>query len=95
MDHLSLSFNKRFLKELNGIRKFIAKDSEQRAEKFVGRIYDRCLDLKIFPAACRPSKYILKSDTRDLIVDGYVIPYRIIANTIYILGIFKENAWSE
>lgn len=90
---MQIKFNQKFLDELNEIRNFIALDSLDRAENFVQNIKEKCLNLKILPNANRPNKVVLKPNARDLIVDGYVIPYVIFDETIFVLGIFKQNEW--
>jgi len=50
-------------------------------------------DLKDMPVAHRPSQKVKKSNARDLIFKGYVIPYLIADSEILILGIYKANEW--
>ncbi|QQF51332.1 type II toxin-antitoxin system RelE/ParE family toxin [Campylobacter fetus] len=90
---MQIEFNVRFLDELNEIKIFIAKDSQQRANIFIDNILKRCLNLKIFPLACRSSKKVKDTNARDLIFKGYVIPYLIDDDKIIVLGIYKSNKW--
>ena len=85
----------RFLTELETVVDFIAQDSWKRAEKFANELNSKIMELPRFPYKCRQS---LKSDDaaiRELIYEGYVIPYRVdsVKGMIVILGIFSENEW--
>ncbi|CUU77915.1 type II toxin-antitoxin system RelE/ParE family toxin [Campylobacter hyointestinalis] len=90
---MQIKFNARFFDELNDIKIFIAKDSNKRADIFIDEILKHCLDLKLFPYACRSSKKVKSKNARDLIYKGYVIPYLIDDEVIIILGIYKANQW--
>ena len=85
----------RYLVELENILCFIAEDSLTRALEFAEKLNDKVLNLDKMPYKNRSS---LKSDDcniRDLVVYGYVIPYRInlTKNRIEVLGIFSSNEW--
>ncbi len=85
----------RYLDELEAILHFIAEDSLTQALAFADRLNVIILDLASMPWRCRPS---LKSDdanVRDLVFEGYVIPYRInpARDRIEVLGIFNQNRW--
>ena len=90
---MHVKFHHRFFDELNTIKEFIAKDSVNRANSFVDDVFNKCLDLKDTPTAQRLSQKVKKNNARDLIFKGYVIPYLIDDEVIYILGIYKANEW--
>ena len=90
---MHVKFHNRFFDELSTIKEFIAKDSASRASSFVDEVFSKCLNLKDTPTAHRPSQKVKKSNARDLIFKGYVIPYLIDDEVIYILGIYKANEW--
>ena len=90
---MRVRFHNRFFDELNAIKEFIAKDSASRANGFVDEVFGKCLDLKDMPVAHRPSQKVKKSNARDLIFKGYVIPYLIADSEILILVIYKANEW--
>ena len=48
---------------------------------------------KNMPLAHRLSQKVKKDNARDLIFKGYVIPYLIESETIYVLGIYGANEW--
>lgn len=90
---MHVKFHNRFFDELSTIKEFIAKDSVSRANSFVDEVLSKCLDLKDTPTAHRPSQKVKKSNARDLIFKGYVIPYLVDDEVIYVLGIYKANEW--
>lgn len=53
------------------------------------------LDLPHFPYKCRQSQKSTDINIRELVFEGYIIPYRVDAlkEKIVILGIFSENEW--
>ena len=84
----------RFSAELETIIDFIAQNSFPRAEKFNHNLDAKIEDLPYFPYKYRQSiKSNDDNNLRDLIFNGYVIPYRInvAKDRIEILGIFSEN----
>ena len=93
MANMHVKFHNRFFDELNTIKEFIAKDSVNRANSFVDDVFNKCLDLKDTPTSHRLSQKVKKNNARDLIFKGYVIPYLIDDEVIYVLGIYKANEW--
>lgn len=92
---MRVKFHSRFFDELDAIKDFITKDSPNRADNFVDEVFRKCLDLKNMPLAHRLSQKVKKDNARDLILKGYVIPYLIESETIYVLGIYGANEWQE
>ncbi|MFA6143671.1 MAG: type II toxin-antitoxin system RelE/ParE family toxin [Sulfurimonas sp.] len=85
----------RFFSELEVIIDFIAQDSFPRAEQFKNNLDDKVQDLPHFPYKCRRSQKSNDESIRDLVFQGYVIPYRVnsVKERIEVLGIFSENEW--
>lgn len=86
--------DKKYLDELEPILDFIAKDSFNRAMKFLTEVDKRINAIPLMPYKYRQSHYHNSKEVRDLIVKGYTIPYLVDENreTIVILEIFK---WSD
>lgn len=93
MDY-KIKYNRNFRHNLNSVYKFIAKDSKNRADDFVGNLLLKIDNIKFMPFSYR--KNAIKSDEniRDLIFKGYVVPFLIKDDTIFILDIYKNNIWS-
>lgn len=88
-----LVYTPRFWRELDAIVDFIDLDSTLRGEKFAQGVQAACETLKFMPYKCRKSLNFNDESVRDLAFKGYVVPYRIKGDYIYILGIYKENQW--
>ncbi len=84
----------RFKKELEEITTFIAIDSLDRAMDFEDELKERLEILISNPYAFRKSTKFNDKHIRDFIFKGYVIPYLIEDDFIYVLGIYKANEWS-
>lgn len=84
----------RFDDEFLSIYDFIAKDSVLRADNFRDELDLRLQNLPNFPFKCRKSVKSNDENLRDLIFNGYVIPYKIYEDKILILGIFNQNSWN-
>lgn len=84
----------KYLTSLEVILDFIAKDSFNRAVKFL-HLLDKHIDqIPNMPYKYRQSYYFDATNVRDLICKGYTIPYLIDIDTqtIVVLDIFK---WSK
>ena len=83
-----------YLKELDAILDYIAKDSLHNALNFIDTLDYHINNLSDMPFKNRQSLYCEDKNTRDFIFKGYTIPYHIdlTNNTIVILDIFK---WSK
>ena len=79
----------RFNRELKAVFDFIAKDSPSRAQGFVSKLLDAVELLSDNPRLGRA----VTDDKRELIAKGYVIPYAIEDDVIYVLGIYGSNEW--
>ena len=85
----------RFNRELKAIFNFIAKDSPSGARAFRDELILKLQTTSANPFMYRKSVSFDDENIRDLIFKGYVIPYLIESETIYILGIYKANEWQE
>ncbi len=83
----------RFIVELDNITTFIAIDSLDRAMEFEDELKEKMKILPSNPYAFRKSIKFDDENIRDFIFKGYVIPYLIEDNIIYLLGIYKTNQW--
>jgi len=85
----------RYLEELETMLGFIAEDSLSRALQFADTLNAQVMVLDTMPYKHRASLKSNDTNVRDLVVKGYVIPYRINKNKnrIEILGIFNQNQW--
>lgn len=90
---MKIIYTDRFSFEIKQIARFIAFDSESRANAFVDNVERACLNLVDMPYKCRKSFKFDDENVRDLIYKGYVVPYLVENECISILGIYKENAW--
>jgi len=79
--------------ELNAILDFIGKDSPKNALNFARKLDAKINDLPHFPYKYRQSPKSTDTTIRELIFEGYIIPYRVDSEKMIILGIFSENEW--
>ena len=79
--------------ELNSILDFIGENNPRNALIFARKLEAKINDLPHFPYKCRQSQKSTDRNIRELIFEGYIIPYRVDAlkEKIVILGIFSEN----
>ena len=88
-----IEYKPKFECELKIIFDFIAKDSLNRAREFRNELIAKIERTAQTPFICRKSINFNDESIRDLIFKGYVIPYFIDDEVIYILGIYKANEW--
>ena len=88
-----IKYKPKFERELKIIFDFIAKDSLSRAREFRNELIAKRERTAQTPFICRKSINFNDESIRDLIFKGYVIPYLIDDEVIYILGIYKANEW--
>jgi hypothetical protein len=74
---------------------YLASDSIAYSIKFQDELEDKIQTIEFFPYKYRKSTKSKDDNVRDLIFNGYVIPYRINIekDKIEIIGIFSENEW--
>ena len=88
-----IKYKPKFERELKIIFDFIAKDSLSRAREFRNELIAKIERTAQAPFICRKSINFNDESIRDLIFKGYVIPYLIDDEVIYVLGIYKANEW--
>ena len=88
-----IEYKPKFERELKTIFDFIAKDSLNRAREFRNELIAKIERTAQTPFICRKSINFNDESIRDLIFKGYVIPYLIDDEVIYMLGIYKANEW--
>lgn len=88
-----IKYKPKFEHELKIIFDFIAKDSLNRAREFRNELIAKIERTAQTPFICRKSINFNDESIRDLIFKGYVIPYLIDDEVIYVLGIYKANEW--
>ena len=88
-----IKYKPKFERELKIIFDFIAKDSLSRAREFRNELIAKIERTAQTPFICRKSINCNDESIRDLIFKGYVIPYLIDDEVIYVLGIYKANEW--
>ena len=81
----------KFEKNLKNLIYYIALDSKSRAKNFRKKLQKSIDSLDYMPYKCRQSYYYNSIEVRDLIIDGYTIPYLIDEekSQIVVLDIFK------
>ena len=96
---MSVVLSQKFQRELRTIAAFIAFDSTVRAKAFAKSVREACAGLDFMPYKFRKSLKFDDENVRDLVFKGYVLPYRVetLGNgtNVYVLGIYKENAWEK
>jgi toxin ParE1/3/4 len=84
------------LSDLIALHAYIARDSERVANETVARIVARAeRQLSRLPESGRPGRI---PKTRELILSGtpYVLPYRIVGDSIHILRVFHSaRRWPD
>lgn len=88
-----IKYKPKFERELKIVFDFIAKDSLNRAREFRNELIAKIERTAQTPFICRKSINFNDESIRDLIFKGYVIPYLIDDEVIYVLGIYKANEW--
>ena len=84
------------LADLDALHTYIAQNNERAAHAMVGRIAARAeRQLSRLPESGHPGRI---AKTRELVVSGtpYILPYRIVGNTIHILRVFHSaRRWPD
>jgi toxin ParE1/3/4 len=76
--------------DLRALRAYIARDNERAANEMVARIVSRTeQQLSTLPKSGRPGRI---PDTRELVLTGtpFILPYRIVGDTIHVLRVFHS-----
>lgn len=88
---MKIAYDKNFADKFKVIWDYIAKDSQNTANKFKRELKLDIEHIPHFPYKYRKSIWFNNENNRDLIFKGYTIPYYIDKETIVILDIFKWN----
>jgi plasmid stabilization system protein ParE len=89
---MRIIYEQQFAIQLKAIVSFIDRDNPAAARSFRNNLKHRIEQLPDNPLACRQSIYFTDSNLRDLIFMGYTAIFRISADEIRLLDIFK---WQE
>ena len=90
---MKILFKSSFVKAMDDILDYIAKDSINRAIKFNEDLHKQFKKIPDMPYKCRKSIYYENKNIRDLVFKGYTITYFIDKNSIVILGILKYKKY--
>jgi len=84
------------MSDLAALHAHIADDNERAADAMVDRVMARAQrQLSRLPESGRPGRI---AKTRELVISGtpYILPYRIVGNTIQILRVFHSaRRWPD
>jgi len=89
---MQIVYEEQFRNQLQEILAFIAKDNPGAARQFRNCLKNRIEQIPEVPLACRKSRYFDDETLRDLVFMGYTVIYRITADQIRMLDLFK---WQE
>ena len=93
---MKLFWTGRALADLDALHAYIAQNNERAAHAMVERIVARVeRQLSRLPESGHPGRI---AKTRELVVSGtpYILPYRIVGNTIHILRVFHSaRRWPD
>lgn len=91
-----LDISNRFVNELNFILDFIKeRDGLDRAVSFHDAIYTQIDKIPFMPFRFRQNIEANDKNIREMVFKGYKVPFRITADKIEILGIYKTNLWNN
>jgi addiction module RelE/StbE family toxin len=88
---MELKWTELAVNDLEGIRDYIAKDSEFYAIRLIERVFQVIEKLKLFPESGRVVQEIDDINIRELILMNYRIIYKIEKDFIYILAIIHGS----
>ena len=76
-------------RDVEEIWNFVAQDSPEAAERFIGRLEEHIETLERFPERCPliPENEILRTHYRHLLYGNYRAVFRIVRKTVYVLRI--------
>ncbi len=84
---MNLQWTEPALRDLQGIRDYIALDKPFYAARFIERIVNTVERLKDFPQIGRMVPEASRNDVRELIFQGYRIVYRSLSDRVQILTV--------
>ena len=90
---MQVVYTSRYKEEIKNLTTFIASYSLQNAIDFEKNLREQIEKILLFVHGFRKNLQINDENVRDLIFKGYVVPFLIFNDKIYILGIYKQNIW--
>ena len=84
-----IEYDEEFSKKFVSIWKYIAEDSQNRANGFKLELKEEIENIVPLPYKFRKSRWFENEAIRDLIFKGYTIPYLVLNDKIVVLDIFK------
>ena len=81
---MTVRWARRAQSDLAGIFAYIAAENEDAAARFVDRLYGAGQSLSDFPQRGRPARL---AGRRELVVDRYVLTYRVRRDEVQILAV--------
>jgi plasmid stabilization system protein ParE len=88
---MNLEFLPSFVSRLEGFIEIIAEDKPSAARRFHKEIIKACTEIQNFPYKHRKSIYFKDENIRDLVFKGFVIIYKIDAETIRVFAFINRN----
>jgi plasmid stabilization system protein ParE len=79
------------LRDLEAIRRFIARDSPAAARRWVARLQDRAGAAASAPLAGRVVPEFDRADVREVFLSSYRIVYRVIGGEMHVLTVFEGH----
>ena len=91
---MSIITTDEFEMRLSKIVSFIAIHSVDSARKFYKELYAKIAKILQMPYSYRKNELMGDENIRDMIYKGYVVVFKITAESIIILSIYKWNLWN-
>jgi toxin ParE1/3/4 len=88
---LKVLWTENSIQDLLAIKEFIALDSLDRAEAWIGRLYSYGENTATFPQRGRIVPEFDQENIRELLIDNYRLVYRIKKTSIEILTVFDGH----
>ena len=88
---MKVIWSRQSLERLSEIEDFIARDSLERAERFVDYLIERCNSVSRNPQIGRIVPEISNPSIREIIAKKYRIIYKVQQDTIEILTVFEGH----
>ncbi len=92
---MKLLLSKRFQSDLENILVFYSQKSFEASENFYNSLFYKIKSIEFMPYRFRKNVVKNNENIRDLIYKGYVVPFFIDGDTIFILDIYKDNLWDD
>ncbi|HOX45962.1 MAG TPA: type II toxin-antitoxin system RelE/ParE family toxin [Myxococcota bacterium] len=88
---LSISWTGPALRDLEGIREYVAQDAPAAAKRLAGRLRMSVLRLQAHPLSGRPVPELPGTDLREVIVAPYRIVYTVRGRRVIILRVWHAR----